>query len=71
MILVTLISTRIIDYGTLNTSDNLSVFDKIIKSLSSISYEVYLVQYPVIFLFQYAGINNNLKILLTIYISFP
>ena len=61
MILVTLISTRIIDYGTLNTSDNLSVFDKIIKSLSSISYEIYLIQYPIIYLLQTLNINIYLK----------
>ena len=61
MILVTLISTRIIDYGTLNTSNNLSVFDKVIKSLSSISYEIYLVQYPIIYLLQTLNINIYLK----------
>lgn len=61
MILVTLISTRIIDYGTLNTSNNLSVFDKVIKSLSSISYEVYLIQYPIIYLLQTLNINIYLK----------
>lgn len=61
MILVTLISTRIIDYGTLNTSDNLSVFDKIIKLLSSISYEIYLIQYPIIYLLQTLNINIYLK----------
>lgn len=61
MILVTLISTRIIDYGTLNTSNNLSVFDKIIKLLSSISYEIYLIQYPIIYLLQTLNINIYLK----------
>lgn len=66
MILVTLLSCRLIEYATINSEKKLSVLDKCIKSLSSISYEVYLVQYPVIFLFQYASINNNLKILLTI-----
>lgn len=61
MILVTLISTRIIDYSTLNTSNNLSVFDKIIKLLSSISYEIYLIQYPIIYLLQTLNINIYLK----------
>ena len=61
MILVTLINTRIIDYGTLNTSNNLSVFDKIIKLLSSISYEIYLIQYPIIYLLQTLNINIYLK----------
>ena len=68
MILVTLISTRIIDYGTLNTSDNLSVFDKIIKSLSSISYEIYLIQYPIIYLLQTLNINIYLKYSIIIFL---
>ena len=61
MILTTLISTRIILYSTLISNNNLSVFDKVIKSLSSISYEVYLVQYPIIYLFLNSSINIYLK----------
>ena len=68
MILVTLISTRIIDYGTLNTSNNLSVFDKVIKSLSSISYEIYLIQYPIIYLLQTLNINIYLKYSIIIFL---
>lgn len=60
MILVTLISCRLIDYATVNNKP-LNRFDKIIKSISSISYEIYLVQYPVIFLFQYININHYFK----------
>lgn len=74
MILTTLISTRIILYSTLISNNNLSVFDKVIKSLSSISYEVYLVQYPIIYLFLNSSINIYLKygimIILIISISY-
>lgn len=61
MILVTLISLRIIDYGTLYYNNNLSIFDKVIKSLSSVSYEIYLVQYPIIYLFNNITLNIYLK----------
>lgn len=44
LVLVSLISLRLIDYATTNKSE-LSIIDKIIKLISDISYEVYLVQY--------------------------
>lgn len=69
MILVTIISCRLIDYGTLTLKENLSVFDKIIKSFSKVSYEVYLVQYPVIFLLQNVNINEYIKIFLIIIVT--
>lgn len=65
MILVTILTCRMIDYGVLETK-KLSKIDKIIKSLSSISYEIYLFQYPVIFVFQYININNILYLPLVI-----
>ena len=46
MLGITLISMRMIDFGTLNSDTELNVFNKIIKSIASISYEVYLIQYP-------------------------
>ena len=52
MILTTLISCRLIDYATYDTS-YLTKFDRFIKYLANISYEVYLIQYPVIFVAQY------------------
>lgn len=74
MLAVTLITVRLIDYGTIIIKDDLSVFDKLIKSLSDISYEIYLIQYPVIFLFQYINIKYYLKIfsiiILTIILSY-
>ena len=66
MILVTLISCRLIEYGIIEHKKDLSNFDKVIKWLSSISYEIYLVQYPIIFLLQYTNINYYLKITIVI-----
>lgn len=63
MIITTLITCRLITYATLNISNKLNIIDKSINKLSKISYEIYLVQYPIIFIFQYININNNLKIL--------
>ena len=60
MILITLIAGRMISYSTV-TNDELNSFNKIIKSLASISYEVYLVQYPLIFLAQEININAKIK----------
>ena len=63
MIISTLISCRLITYSTLNTSNKLNIIDKLITNTSKISYEIYLVQYPIIFIFQYININNQLKII--------
>ncbi len=69
MILTSIITCRLISYGTIIYEDKLSKIDKIIKSLSSISYYVYLVQYPIIFLFQNININIYLKITLIILLT--
>ena len=45
MIAVTLISGLILDYAVLDSSEELSIFDKVIKSLASKSYYIYLLQY--------------------------
>lgn len=66
MIFVTCISMRIIEYAMLDNNSKMNFINKVFKSLASVSYEIYLVQYPLIFLFQYVSINNNLKILLII-----
>ena len=60
MILVTIISCRLIDYATLE-SEELNKFDNILKTFANFSYEIYLIQYPVIYLFQYININHYLK----------
>lgn len=74
MIVISIISCRLIDYSTLIVNKKMTLLDKWIKSLSNISYEIYLVQYPVIFLFQYVNIPDYLKvtciILLTVVISY-
>ena len=63
MVLATLISIRLIDYGTLFSSEKPN---KILNFISNISYEIYLVQYPIIFLFQELNIEPVLKIFLMI-----
>ena len=74
MILVSIISCRLIEYSTINITDKMFKFDNIVKSLSKVSYEIYLVQYPVLFLFQelkFIGIFSYLLILLiTLLISY-
>ena len=62
MVLITLLSGRLIEYGTMNESQR----NPIISFLSSISYEIYLVQYPVIFFMQNVSMDYVLKIVLMI-----
>ena len=62
MLLISLISLRLIDYGTVEKTKNNNLENKIIKSISSISYEIYLVQYPVIYIFQNLKLDSTLKI---------
>ena len=69
MIITTLITMRIISYATYFSNSNVNLFDKIIIYLSKLSYEVYLVQYPVLFILQTYNINNSLYIFLTIIIT--
>lgn len=68
MIIVTIITCILIDYSISDCNDKLTFFDKAIKQLSSISYEIYLFQYLIIFLFQYIDINSEVKLVL-IFIS--
>ena len=68
MLVATFLSLRLIDYAVYEI-DNINIFDKIVKFFSSISYEIYLIQYPVIFVFQNINMNNVLKIILTIIIT--
>ena len=73
MILTTFISTRIIEYSTYE-SKKINRSDIYLKFLSRMTYEIYLVQYPVIFLMQRVVMNDNLNALiittLTVIISF-
>lgn len=66
LILTTFITTRLITYGVANPKEQDNWFTKIIKYISSISYEIYLIQYPVIYLFQEVKWNAYLKIILII-----
>ena len=68
MIVATLISMRLIDYSIIKENGD-NIFDKIIKSLSDVSYEIYLVQYPIIFIFQSIKMDSVLKTILTIILT--
>ena len=68
IILVSIISCRLLDYGRIDTS-NLNKVDNFFKSLTSICYEVYLFQYPIIYIFQYINVDEKYRILLIIFIT--
>lgn len=62
MLLTTIISCRLIDYSINFNKKELNRFDKLIKFIASISYEIYLIQYPVIYMFQFINLNAILKV---------
>ena len=68
LILSTFISVRLIKYATvkedINGKDN-----KIISFFTNISYEIYLVQYPIIFFMQEVDIYNYIKIPIIIFLT--
>lgn len=70
MILVSLITCRLIALSHINNKKLFKFKDRIIRFISNISYEVYLVQYPIIFIFQYINLNSVLEIFLIIFITF-
>lgn len=61
MILATIISARMIEYGSLNVSSK--------SYLPDITYEMYLIQYPIIFLFEYINISSKTFIILLLVLS--
>ncbi len=69
MIITTIISLRIISYGNMTSKTKLNIFDKVVKFIGKISYEIYLIQYPIIFIFQYINLNIYLEIVLTILVT--
>lgn len=69
MIFTTLISMRLIDYGKVFVFKS-NRLDSIVSFISKMSYEVYLVQYPVIFFFQGVKISDFVKVPLIIIITF-
>lgn len=66
MLLASFIACQLIHYATITPQNDTVFFDKIVKSLSNISYEIYLVQYPIIFIFQKINLNNTLKIIIMV-----
>lgn len=62
MLIINLIGARLIDYATLLKNN-----PNFINKISNITYEIYLTQYPVIFIFQYLNINHYLKLILTLF----
>lgn len=68
--LTSLVTCRLIDYGTINSTYAVYFHERLINYLSSICYEIYLVQYPVIFMFQEIDIYGNLKIPIIIIVTF-
>ena len=66
MIISTLITLRLIEYGVVLFKKNVNISNKVIKFISDISYEVYLVQYPVIYLFSLTKLPHIITIPLII-----
>ena len=73
MFIVSYLTCKFIDYATLNTKKRYTTTEKRIETLSKFSYEFYLCQYPIIFLFKNVPLNAFVKIvfifLLTILIA--
>ena len=70
MVFISLLSIGILYLSILNSKTNLNILDKMVHFISNISYEVYLIQYPVIFLFQDISFPSWIKITLIILITF-
>ena len=60
MILSTLITCRLLDYSSVNIGNFKSIIGKIVKYLSDCSYEIYLFQYPIIYILQNLNIEGYL-----------
>ena len=73
MILTTIISVRLINYSLISDCKR-DWLNKTVKLLSNSTYEIYLIQYPIIFFIEYLVIKDNYKLLiifvLTITISY-
>lgn len=69
MIIVSLIGCRLIDYSTILNNNKDNIDDNTIRSLSDISYEAYLFQYPIIFILEYYNISRLLKIITVVIIT--
>jgi len=69
MIITTIISIRLLKYSTIITKQPYK-FEKLNKILAKSSYEIYLVQYPIIFFMQGLPINIVLKTILIMMLTF-
>lgn len=69
MIISSLITCRLIEYATLKTKKKITKLDRRMKFFSSVSYEIYLFQYPVIFVFQYLNWSNYISVPLIIILT--
>ena len=75
LIISTIVSVRLIDYSIVSNNRRM-IYDenKCVSFISKISYEIYLVQYPIIFFMQNININSTLKattiIIITIILSY-
>ena len=71
MVLSSLVSCRLIEYGIVHYQFKIKNFwERGILTLAQISYLVYLVQYPVIFFFQYCKIPHFLQVIFPFFITF-
>ena len=68
MILVSILGLRLIEYAKIDTS-KLSSFDKIISFISKSSYEIYLVQYPIIYFLQQMKVDKTFSLFLVLILS--
>lgn len=59
MVLINIVSCRCIDYAVSYNNEN--KFDHLIRGVANMTYEIYLVQYPIIYTFQYLNINHAIK----------
>ena len=65
MIVATLIGTRLIEYSAIKSSEN-NKLDNAVSYIAKITYDVYLIHYPIFFFIQRISINDSVKLLLII-----
>ncbi len=66
MFFTTIITGRLISYAVVNSERKVSKYDKAVKRAASISYEIYLWQYPLIFVTQYLEFEIIYQVLIVI-----
>ena len=68
MFIITIISLRLISYSTCSNDDKDK--SKVLMNISNMTYELYLVQYPIIFIMKDINMNIILKVLIIILSTF-